>query len=155
MEMTGRYELAVPVDVVWDMINDRAVLERCIPGCEELTEAGPGAFQARVRLKVGPVKATFHGDVQMTDIVHHESFRLGGEGKGGVAGMATGYADVRLEKAGVGTVLTYEASAEVAGKIAQLGSRLIDSTAKKLADRFFSNFEQEAAATVQAEALAG
>lgn len=146
MEMNGRFELSQPVPVVWELINNRGVLEKCIPGCEELTETDPGQYKARVKLKIGPVKATFHGDVRMVDVVELKSFRLTGEGQGGVAGMASGYADVLLAEMSEGTVLTYTASAKVAGKIAQLGSRLIDSTAKKLSAKFFENFEKEAEA---------
>lgn len=150
MEITGRHEIALPIDKVWELINDTAVLEACIPGCEELNETRPGAYSARVKLKVGPVKATFNGDVEMCDVVENKSFRLAGRGSGGVAGMASGYADVRLEPDGDGTILTYDASAEVAGKIAQLGSRLIGSTVKKLANKFFVAFEENAMAQHQA-----
>lgn len=142
VDITGRYEISRSVEDVWAMLNDPEVLRRCIPGCQDLTATGQDSYSARVQLRLGPVKATFAGEVEMTDIVYPRSFRLGGEGRGGVAGLASGYADVVLEPAANGTVLTYSAKAQVAGKIAQLGSRLIDSTSRKLADQFFDRFEQ-------------
>lgn len=149
MEIKGRHVIALPIEQVWQLINDPAVLEQCIPGCEALTERNPRSYSARVKLKIGPVKATFNGDVEMTEVVEYRSFRLVGKGAGGVAGMASGHADVTLEPGDEGTILTYGAEAEVAGKLAQLGSRLIDSTVKKLANRFFDNFEAGAAATCE------
>lgn len=146
MQIDGRHELAPPRSVVWDLINDTEVLKKCIPGCQELIAKSPGFYDVKVKLKIGPVKATFSGTVKMVDIVEPQSFRLTGEASGGGAGMASGHADVRLEPDGDGTVLTYEASADVAGKLAQLGSRLIDSTVKELSRKFFESFESEAAA---------
>lgn len=155
MKLNGRHELALPRSVAWDLINDTEVLKKCIPGCEELTLQSPGVYDAKVILKIGPVKATFSGTVKMVDIVEPQSFRLTGEASGGVAGMASGHADVRLEPNGEGTVLTYRASADVAGKLAQLGSRLIDSTVTKLSRKFFDNFENEAAALENAQKETG
>ncbi len=142
MNIEGNYTLNMPIESVWHLINDPSVLRDCIPGCEELTETSAGHFEAVVRLKVGPVKAKFLGDVQMVDAVPPNRFRLTGVGKGGVAGMATGHADVELVATDSGTELSYHADAKVAGKLAQLGSRLIESTARKLANQFFENFER-------------
>ncbi len=146
MELKGEYRIAAPRDQVWAMLNDPAVLRECIPGCESL-EGSPGeGFSARVTTKIGPVKATFNGGVTLTNVNPPESYTISGEGKGGVAGFARGGADVHLAADGVDTVLTYVANAQVGGKLAQLGSRLIDSTAKKLADQFFACFAERAGA---------
>jgi carbon monoxide dehydrogenase subunit G len=115
------------------------VLRDCIPGCESLEGSLEDGFTARVTTKIGPIKATFEGAVKLSNIQAPESYTISGEGKGGVAGFAKGGADVHLAEAGSDTILTYVANAQVGGKIAQLGARLIDSTAKKLADEFFKN----------------
>jgi len=140
MDMTGEYRIGAPRATVWAALNDAAVLKACIPGCESLEKTSDTSFEATVVQKIGPVKATFHGVVQLENIVAPESYTLNGEGKGGVAGFAKGGADVRLGAEGNETILTYEAHAQVGGKLARLGSRLIDSTAKKLAGKFFDNF---------------
>lgn len=144
MEMTGEYAIPASREQVWKMLNDPDVLKACIPGCEELEQTAEDAFAAKVTLKMGPVKAKFTGEVELQDKVVPESYSIVGEGKGGVAGFAKGGADVTLTATEEGTLLSYEANAQVGGKIAQLGSRLIDSTSKKLADKFFSNFSQMA-----------
>src|SRR5690606_17816513 len=133
------YRIGAPRRTVWGMINDPEVLKDCIPGCESLEGNPQDGFNARVTTKIGPIKATFVGTVKLTDIRAPESYTISGEGKGGVAGFAKGGADVMLAEDGDGTVLTYVARAQVGGKLAQLGARLIDSTAKKLADEFFRN----------------
>ena len=138
MELKGEYRIPAPRETVWAMLNDPAVLRECIPGCETLDGGVTEGFSARVTTKVGPVKATFTGSVTLSDVNPPESYRISGEGKGGVAGFAKGGADVHLAAEGADTVLTYTANAQVGGKLAQLGARLIDSTAKKLADQFFA-----------------
>ena len=141
MEMTGTRIIAAPRDVVWAHLNSAETLKACIPGCEELTGSAEEGFEATVKQKVGPVKATFKGAVTVSDAVPPESYRIAGEGKGGVAGFAKGGADVRLAEVPDGTELSYAVDAKVGGKIAQLGSRLIDSFAAKMADQFFENFQ--------------
>lgn len=140
MEMTGTRQIAAPRDVVWAALNDPEVLRASIPGCQELTGSPEEGFEAKVKQKIGPVSATFTGRVNLSDIVAPESYKISGEGKGGAAGHAKGSADVRLEEKDGGTLLTYDVNAAVGGKIAQLGSRLIDGVAKNLADKFFTNF---------------
>ncbi|MGQ7792106.1 SRPBCC family protein [Faunimonas sp. B44] len=143
MELKGEYRIAAPREDVWVMLNDPDVLRDCIPGCESLEASGDG-FAARVTTKIGPVKATFTGTVTLTNMNPPVGYTIVGEGKGGVAGFARGSADVHLAEDGIVTVLTYSADAKVGGKLAQLGSRLIDSTAKKLADEFFACFAARA-----------
>ncbi len=142
MKMVEERVIAAPPDVVWGGILDAEVLKECIPGCKELTGTPEDGFEAVVVQKVGPVKATFRGAVLLRDVDPGKACRLEGEGKGGAAGFAKGSASVRLEQEGDGTRLSYEVEAKVGGKLAQLGGRLIDSFAKKLADRFFSRFEE-------------
>ena len=149
MKMVEERVIAVPPDIVWGSILDVEVLKKCIPGCEELTGNLDDGFEAVVVQKVGPVKATFRGAVFLRDIDPGRSCRLEGEGKGGAAGFAKGGALVQLEADGDGTRLSYEVEAKIGGKLAQLGSRLIDSFAKKLADRFFSRFEETVLERVQ------
>jgi hypothetical protein len=132
------------------MLNDATVLRDCIPGCETLEGTPEEGFSARVTTKVGPVKATFNGAVTLSNVNAPESYTISGEGKGGVAGFAKGGADVHLAEDGTDTVLTYVANAQVGGKLAQLGARLIDSTAKKLADQFFACFAERAGAPLPA-----
>ena len=152
MELKGEYRIPAPREQVWEMLNDPAVLKECIPGCESLEGSAGEGFAARVTTKVGPVKATFNGQVTLSNVNPPESYTISGEGKGGVAGFAKGGADVHLSPDGAGTTLTYAVNAQVGGKLAQLGSRLIDSTAKKLADQFFSSFAAKAGATPAAAA---
>jgi carbon monoxide dehydrogenase subunit G len=144
MELKGEYAIPAPRERVWAMLNDPAVLKACIPGCESLEGSPAEGFAARVTTKVGPVKATFNGAVTLSNVKAPESYTISGEGKGGVAGFAKGGADVHLADSDGGTLLTYAVNAQVGGKLAQLGSRLIDSTAKKLADQFFSCFAEKA-----------
>ena len=143
MELKGTRVIAADRATVWAALNDPEVLKACIPGCEELTGSPEDGFEAVVKQKVGPVKATFKGKVTLSDIVEGESYRISGEGSGGVAGFAKGGADVALADVEDGTELTYVAEAKVGGKIAQLGSRLIDGFARKMADAFFDNFRSE------------
>ncbi len=140
MDMTGEERIAAPRDAVWAALNDPEILKRCIPGCQSLEQISPTELTATVKLKIGPVSATFNGDVTLSNIKAPESYTIFGEGKGGIAGFAKGGADVVLREDGNETILQYEAKAQVGGKIAQLGSRLVDSSAKKLAQQFFADF---------------
>jgi uncharacterized protein len=142
MKLTDSREIKASPRLVWDAILNPEVLKDCIPGCESLTGSIADGYEAVVKQKVGPVSATFTGLVKLTDIVEGKSVRIAGEGKGGVAGFAKGGALVSFEPMEGGTRLTYEAEANVGGKIAQLGSRIIDSFAKKLADEFFARFQE-------------
>ena len=143
MAMTMNGEFVLPADkaTVWARLNDAETLKASIPGCESLDKLSDTEFQAVVKIKIGPVSARFKGKVNLTDIDPPNSYRIAGEGEGGIAGFAKGGATVRLADAdGGGTKLSYDVDAQVGGKIAQLGARLIDGTAKKLADEFFANF---------------
>ena len=141
MLLSDTREIKADPKVVWDAILNPDVLKECIPGCESLTGSVADGYEAVVKQRVGPVSATFTGLVQLSDIVPGKSLKISGEGKGGVAGFAKGGANVSFEPMEGGTRLTYEAEANVGGKIAQLGSRIIDSFAKKLADEFFTRFQ--------------
>lgn len=140
MDLVGEERISAPRDIVWAALNDPETLKRCIPGCQSLELKSPTELTATVKLKVGPVSATFNGEVTLSNINAPESYTIAGEGKGGIAGFAKGGADVVLKEDGAETVLHYEARAQVGGKIAQLGARLIDSTSQKLARQFFSDF---------------
>ncbi|MDM9619291.1 carbon monoxide dehydrogenase [Rhizobium sp. AC44/96] len=140
MDLTGEERITAPRDVVWAALNDPEVLKQCIPGCQSLEMKSPTELAATVKLKIGPVSATFNGEVTLSNINAPESYTISGEGKGGIAGFAKGGADVTLKEDGGETILQYQASAQVGGKIAQLGARLIDSTSQKLAHQFFSDF---------------
>jgi uncharacterized protein len=155
MDMTGEHRIGAPRATVWAALNDADVLRACIPGCESLEKTSPTEFHAKVVQKIGPVKARFEGGVELTDIVAPVSYTIQGEGKGGVAGFAKGGAQVHLAEDGEATVLTYQVHAMVGGKLARLGSRLIDSTAKKLATRFFDNFEAHLHGEAPPDAPAG
>ncbi len=147
MTMTGEATLPAARPVVWTMLNDPDVLLTCIPGCQSLERVGDRGFAAVSKIKIGPVVATFKGKVELSDIVANLRCTISGEGEGGVAGFAKGGARVSLADAdGGGTVLRYDVEAHVGGKIAQLGSRLIDGVAKSMADKFFASFAEEAAA---------
>lgn len=142
MELQDARQIAAPPDVVWAAILDPEILRECIPGCESMTGSPEEGFEAVVVQKVGPVKARFTGVVQLSDIVPGQSVTISGEGKGGPAGFAKGGARVTLAAQDGGTQLSYQVDAAVGGKLAQLGSRLIDGFAKKLADDFFERFQQ-------------
>ena len=141
MKLTDSREIRATPAMVWQAILNPEVLKACIPGCQSLTGSVADGYEAVVKQKVGPVSATFTGLVQITDIVEGKSLRIAGEGKGGVAGFAKGGADVTLEPVADGTRLGYVVEASVGGKIAQLGSRIIDGFAKKMADDFFTRFQ--------------
>ena len=134
MDMNGEERINAPIEAVWRALNDPQVLRACIPGCESLDKTSDTQMTARVVLRIGPIKAGFDGMVELSELNPPNSYVISGEGKGGIAGFAKGQANVSLtEEEPEVTLLTYVVSAEVGGKIAQLGSRLIDSTARKLA----------------------
>ena len=140
MTMTGEVQLAAPRQTVWEKLNDPEVLKATIPGCESLEKTSDTSFQAVAVTKIGPVKAKWKGKVNLTDLDPPNGYKIVGEGEGGVAGFAKGAADVRLSDKDGGTLLTYSVEAQIGGKLAQLGQRLINGAAKKLADEFFANF---------------
>ena len=142
MKLTGEYFIAAPQQEVWDALNDPDILKQCIPGCESLERSADNQFTATATNKIGPVKATFSGEVQLSDINPPHSYKISGEGKGGAAGFAKGGADVHLSEADGGTTLRYDVDAKVGGKLAQLGQRLVDTAAKKMADDFFKSFAE-------------
>ena len=140
MDMTGERLIPAPRQRVWDALNDPAILKECIPGCESLEKIGEDELRATAAIKIGPISARFTGKVQLTDLNPPTSYRISGEGQGGVAGFAKGGANVNLADQGADTLLTYKVNAQVGGKIAQLGARLIDATSKQMADMFFDRF---------------
>jgi len=142
MEMSGSHIISADRQTVWEALNNPEILRQCIPGCKELDMQSETEMTATVVTKIGPVKATFKGAVTLENLNPPESYTISGEGKGGIAGFAKGGANVNLVEVEGGTELTYDVDAKVGGKLAQLGSRLIDSTAKKLAEEFFSNFSE-------------
>jgi carbon monoxide dehydrogenase subunit G len=151
MQMSDSQRIPASKEKVWAALNDPAILKQCIPGCEALDMSSPTEMTATVVFRVGPVKATFGGKVTLSDIDPPNSYRISGEGSGGVAGFAKGGAAVHLESEGPDTtVLHYAVDAQIGGKLAQLGSRLIDSTAKKLAGQFFASFGEVVGGTVPA-----
>ncbi|MCI5042101.1 CoxG family protein [Donghicola eburneus] len=141
MKMNDSREIAATPEAVWAAILDPEVLKQCIPGCESMEGSPEEGFDATVVQKVGPVKAKFSGKVNLEDMNPPNSVKLVGEGKGGAAGFAKGEATVTLAPSDTGTTLTYDVDAKVGGKLAQLGSRVIDGFAKKMADQFFTNFQ--------------
>jgi len=141
MQLSDQREIKADVATVWAAILDADVLKACVPGCESMTGTPADGFEAVVVQKVGPVKARFTGAVTLSDMVEHQSLRISGEGKGGPAGFAKGGANVTLTPSDTGTLLSYEVEAHVGGKLAQLGSRIIDGFAKKMADEFFTRFQ--------------
>jgi uncharacterized protein len=140
MTMNGEYELPVARETVWEKLNDAATLKACIPGCEQLDKLSDTEFQAVATTKIGPVKARFKGKVTLSDLDPPNSYKISGQGDGGVAGFAKGGATVKLAPKNGGTLLSYTVEAQVGGKIAQIGQRLINGAAKKLADDFFQKF---------------
>ena len=140
MTMNGEVQLNASRDVVWAKLNDAEVLKASIPGCEQLDKVSDTEFQAIATTKIGPVKARWKGKVQLTDLDPPNGYKISGEGEGGIAGFAKGGAVVKLADKDGGTLLTYNVEAQIGGKLAQLGQRLINGAAKKLADEFFTNF---------------
>jgi carbon monoxide dehydrogenase subunit G len=149
MTMTGEVQLAASRETVWAKLNDPEVLKLCIPGCEELEATEDGGFRAVAKIKVGPVSARFKGRVTLSDLDPPNGYKISGEGEGGVAGFAKGGAVVTLADNDGGTLLSYNVEAQIGGKLAQLGQRLINGAAKKIADEFFTKF----ADAVQAPAV--
>jgi uncharacterized protein len=142
MELTGQERIAAPRAQVWQALNDPEILKACIPGCESIEMLSPTEMKARVALKLGPIKANFAGQVTLSNIDPPNGYTISGEGSGGSAGGAKGSAEVRLVPDGEGSLLTYRVTSQVTGKIAQLGARLVDSAAQKLAGDFFAKFNQ-------------
>jgi uncharacterized protein len=146
MEIKGEYKITAPRDKVFAALNDQAILQACIPGCESLDKLSDTEMTAKVRLRIGPVSAAFSGKVTLSDLDPPNGYKITGEGQGGVAGFAKGGAVVTLTEDGPDTLLKYDVDAQVGGKIAQVGARLIAGTAKKLADQFFSKFAESVGA---------
>jgi len=140
MDMTGEFRLPAPRETVWKALNDPAILKQSIPGCDELVKLSDTELTARVAAKVGPVSARFSGKVTLSDLDPPNGYTISGEGQGGVAGFAKGGAEVRLIDEAGETVLSYTVQAQIGGKLAQIGSRLIDATARKMAEDFFTRF---------------
>jgi carbon monoxide dehydrogenase subunit G len=140
MNMIGEVQLPASRETVWAMLNEPAVLKSCIPGCESLDKDSDNEFRAVATIKIGPVKARWKGKVRFSNLDPPNSYRISGEGDGGVAGFAKGGAEVSLANKDGGTLLSYNVEAQIGGKLAQLGQRLINSVAKKTADDFFGNF---------------
>ena len=148
MELLGKRLIPAPIDATWAALNDLDVLQSCIPGCESLAQVGPDRFEVVMALKIGPIGARFRGQLAMTKVQASVGYTLQFEGQGGVAGFGKGSADVTLATEDVGTRLNYVARAQVGGKIAQVGSRLINAAAGKIADAFFKRFEASLQASV-------
>jgi carbon monoxide dehydrogenase subunit G len=140
MTMSGEQQLTASREKVWAALNDPATLKACIPGCESLDVTGENEFSAVATNKIGPVKARFKGKVRLTDLDPPNGYKISGEGDGGIAGFAKGGATVALSDKDGGTLLTYNVEAQIGGKLAQLGQRLVNGAAKKLADDFFAKF---------------
>jgi len=151
MEMSGENRIPASIDKVWAALNDPEILKASIPGCQSLEKTSDTEMTATVQAKVGPVKATFKGNVTLSNINPPNGYTISGEGKGGVAGFAKGGADVNLTPDGDGTLLAYKVNAQVGGKLAQIGARLIDATAKQMADQFFAAFAANVAGPAAAD----
>jgi len=149
MDLTGEYRIPAPREAVWKALNDPEILKQAIPGCESIEKVSDTEMTAKVTARVGPVKASFSGKVTLSDLDPPNGYKISGEGTGGVAGFAKGGADVRLkpDDSGAGTILSYTATAAVGGKLAQIGSRLIEGTSKQMADQFFGKFAEIVAAS--------
>ena len=145
MDMTGEYRIPAPRRKVWEALNDPEILKQCIPGCEEIQKLSDTEMTAKVRAKVGPVSAHFGGKVTLSELDPPNGYKISGEGSGGVAGFAKGGATVSLSEKDGGTLLTYNVEAQIGGKLAQLGQRLVNGAAKKIADDFFKNFAAKVA----------
>ena len=150
MDFTGEERIAAPRDVVWAALNDPEIMRGCIPGCQGIERLSPDAFEATIKVKFSLLSATFHGSLTLSNVDAPRSYTLSAEGKGGLAGFARGSADVVLEQSGVETILHYRARAELGGRLAQFGARLLDSTSQKLAEGFFSDFNAAVVAKMTA-----
>ena len=142
MDMSGEFRIPASREAVWKALNDPEILKQCTPGCEELTKNSDTEFVARVVARVGPVKAGFTGKVTLSDLDPPNGYKITGEGQGGAAGFAKGGAEVHLESDGSGTLLKYTVNAAIGGKLAQIGARLIDGSARKMAEDFFAKFAE-------------
>jgi carbon monoxide dehydrogenase subunit G len=152
MQMTGQRTLPVPPQQAWDALNDPEMLKACIPGCESIVATEPNRYELVMAARIGPVSAKFKGRLSQSDVVEPESYRIEFDGQGGAAGFGKGAAAVRLTAVEGGTLLDYDVSATIGGKLAQIGSRLVDGAARKIADDFFATFEttlRERAAALQ------
>ena len=154
MEFKGRYLIPAPAEKVWAALNNPDVLRQCIPGCDRMEKTDPTHFSASATLKIGPVKANFKANIALEDLDPPRHCRLKGEGQGGVAGFARGEAEVDLTPGEGGTTLSYAAQANIGGKLAQIGQRLIDGAAKQIADDFFVRFREAIAALPESEPVA-
>lgn len=148
LEQSGEYRIPAPRERVWEALNDPEVLSACIDGCQSLTRVADDRFEGVVRARIGPVNATFRGTVSLVDLKPLESYGLRVEAKGGAAGFGKGEASVTLSDTADGTLLAYGARANVGGKLAQIGSRLVDGAVRKMADGFFAAFTEQLAGTV-------
>lgn len=151
MKMKGEERIAAPRDLVWAALNDPDVLRDCIPGCTAIDRLSATDFTATLKVRIGPIPMSFSGNITLSNVDAPHSYTLSGESAGGIAGLAKGHADVTLTADGEDTILAYDASAEIGGKLAQLGSRLVGSSASKLAARFFSDFSDAARANAKRE----
>jgi carbon monoxide dehydrogenase subunit G len=152
MDFKGSQTIAAPRDLVWKCLNDAQMLQACVPGCESFTATGPDSFDTIVVASVGPVKARFKGGLTLSDKVEATSYRIAGKGEGGIAGFGRMSAEVTLADVPEGTLLNYDAKAEVGGKLAQIGSRLVSSVATKLAAQFFERFNDSVSALTKKQA---
>lgn len=155
MDMTGEERIPAKREIVWEALNTPGILRKCIPNCEKLERKSPTEMTATVKLKLGPISTNFKGDITLTNLNPPDSYTIVVEGQGGIAGFAKGSSDVKLTEEGDQTILTYEIKAQFGGKLAMLGSRMIDSSSKKLAEQFFKKFNKLAAkraARMQAKA---
>jgi len=143
MKLSGEHLIPASQQTVWEALNDADMLRACLPGCETLEKVSDTEMTAKITTKIGPVKATFTGDVTLSDLDPPNGYKLSGEGQGGAAGFASGSASVNLSEQDGGTLLRYEVEARVGGKLAQIGSRLIDSVTKKLAAQFFTSLVEK------------
>ena len=154
MDVSGKYNIPAPKDKVWEYLNNPEILKKSIKGCESLEKVSENDYNAKVKAKIGPVSATFNGSVKLTDIEAPNSYTINGEGKGGAAGFAKGSVKINLSEGSDGmTLLSYSGNSQVGGKLAQLGSRLIDGAVKNTADDFFSKFCALVTETSKAEKL--
>lgn len=154
MKLEGQKTIPAPIERTWAALNDPEILKASIPGCESMEQTGENEYTAALKIRIGPVNARFKGKLGLSDVVPPHSYRIAFEGQGGAAGFGKGNADVRLESDGASTLLNYVAQAQVGGKIAQIGSRLIDAAAAKIAADFFTAFEEQLAAEAPAETSA-
>jgi carbon monoxide dehydrogenase subunit G len=143
MEMSAEQIIPATQQQTWEALNDPAMLRQCVPGCEAIDPIGENQYQVLMVARVGPVSAKFKGKLTLSDIQAPNSYSIAFEGQGGAAGFAKGAAQVRLSPAGEATRLAYDVKASVGGKLAQIGSRLVDAAARKVADDFFRNFNQK------------